>query len=255
MVAPSIYVTEKDPDGVVITYRTSRKGYCTYLIGILEEIAEQFYDIRHLSVIQLPQEPSHDSSADGEKYLFRINFDNRDYMADQAIVKGIAERLSNNEKKPKTEHIDKVLPPVPGKIIMQLFPFTLIFRPDLKIIETGNKLKEMYPEGTFIGQSLPDVIKMRRPKLKITWENASCCISKTRTQFLTFISPFSQMFSLQKVMCEVELSPPHVAVTKEFGAIHSKETVVAHHLFLQGRTRYIEDWDAIIFLCNPLYNN
>jgi len=70
-----------------------------------------------------------------------------------------------------TPSIDDSLSPVPGGIMMQLFPFTLVFRPDLKIIKIGDKLKEMYPVGTFIGQSLTSVIKMRRPKLSPTWKN------------------------------------------------------------------------------------
>jgi len=114
-----------------------------------------------LSIYELPQSPDDDKSeCDGYKYLLRINFDNRDYLADQAMLKGLV-----------TPSIDKSLSPVPGRIMMQLFPFTLVFWPDLKIIEIGNKLQEMYPAGTFIGQSLTSVIKMRRPKLSLTWEN------------------------------------------------------------------------------------
>ena len=47
----------------------------------------------------------------------------------------------------------------------------MVFRSELKIIETGEKLKELYPAGPFIGQSFTFVIKMRRPKLSLTWEN------------------------------------------------------------------------------------
>ncbi len=33
MVSPSIHVSQVDPGGVVLTYRTSRKGYSPYIIG------------------------------------------------------------------------------------------------------------------------------------------------------------------------------------------------------------------------------
>jgi len=67
------------------------------------------------------------------------------------------------------------------------------------------------------------------------------------------------MVSLQKVMCEVELLPDHhitspdrrIAFLKS-PSTNNDEVLSARHLFLQGRTRYIEDWDAVIFLCNPL---
>jgi len=130
-----------------------------YFTGILGKVAETFYGITDLTIHELTQSRK-ELPTDGYKHLLRVNFDNRGYLADQATLKGLV-----------TPSIDESLSPVPGRIMMQLFPFTLVFRPDLKIIEIGDKLKEMYPVGTFIGQSLTSVIKMRRPKLSLSWEN------------------------------------------------------------------------------------
>lgn len=33
MVSPSMYVSQEDPDGVLLHYRTTRNGFCPYLIG------------------------------------------------------------------------------------------------------------------------------------------------------------------------------------------------------------------------------
>ena len=56
---------------------------------------------------------------------------------------------------------------------MQLFPFTLVFRPDLKIIAVGRQLKQMFPDNILVGQALPDVARVRRPKLLFTWGNVT----------------------------------------------------------------------------------
>jgi len=61
-------------------------------------------------------------------------------------------------------------------------------------------------------------------------------------------------------MCEVELLPDH-HITTSSRKINSaassdinEKSSIARHLFLQGQTKYVKDWDAIIFLCNPLYS-
>ncbi len=82
-----------------------------------------------LSVHEFPQNPDESKSeSSGYKHLLRVNFDRQ-----------------------VTPSIDESLSRVPSRIMMQLFSFTLVFRSELKIIETGEKLKEMYPAGTFIG--------------------------------------------------------------------------------------------------------
>jgi guanylate cyclase len=59
--------------------------------------------------------------------------------------------------------------------LLQLFPFALIFRSDLKIISTGKQLKIMFMDGIY-GHSLDELVKMRRPRVNLTWDNVSKCI-------------------------------------------------------------------------------
>ena len=102
-----------------------RLNPCT---GILRRIAKDFYGIADISFHELPQSPIDERSETYDyKHLLRVNFDNRDYLADQAMLKGLV-----------TPSIDESLSPVPGRIMMKLFPFTLVFRSDLTIIEIGD---------------------------------------------------------------------------------------------------------------------
>jgi guanylate cyclase len=66
---------------------------------------------------------------------------------------------------------ENALASLSSSILMQLFPFTLVFRPDLQIIAVGRQLKQMFPDNTLVGQALPDVARVRRPKLLFTWDN------------------------------------------------------------------------------------
>lgn len=66
---------------------------------------------------------------------------------------------------------EKILTSLSSSILMQLFPFTLVFRPNLEIISAGRQLRNMFPDNALIGQALPDVARIRRPKLLFTWDN------------------------------------------------------------------------------------
>ena len=79
-----------------------------------------------------------------------------------------------------------------------------------------------------------------------------------------------QLYSLQKVLCELELIPAlqkrevrkirtSQTASSEEGTKASQEAAdnaappaEQRRLHLQGQFRYMEDWNAIIFLCNPL---
>lgn len=182
-----MYVADEDVNGVLLHYRTSRQGYCPYLKGIfweirydvwlnhffrqgiLIQIANDFYDLQ-LSVEELPQIKVASSFAeDGYQYRFRLNFDNRNYMADQQASRASCINLENAS----LSGAGGALEPLSSSLLMKLFPFTLVFRKDLQIIATGTQLKEMYAMGVLVGQSLPAVARMCRPKLCLTWENVS----------------------------------------------------------------------------------
>ena len=119
---------------------------------------------------ELPQIREADSSAeDGYQYRFRLNFDNKNYMADQQASRTSCIDLENAS----LSGVEGALEPLSSSLLMKLFPFTLVFRKDLQIIATGSQLKEMYPIGVLVGQYLPAVARMCRPKLCLTWDNVS----------------------------------------------------------------------------------
>lgn len=122
-------------------------------------------------------EPS--STEDGYQFTFRLNFDNRDYMAGRQGHCLALEKMSSSSDSSGCEG----LAPLFSSTLLQLFPFTLIFRPDLQIIDSGRQLTQMFPEGTLVGQTLPDVSRMRRPKLRLTWDNVIASVIETSPRY------------------------------------------------------------------------
>lgn len=137
--------------------------------GQLHQIAHDFYGIP-LAVEELPQKPF--SKDECYQFWFRLNFNNRDYMADRSSSSCSLDpgRLNFSMRESEKSNSQKALASLSSSVLMQLFPFTLVFRPDLKIISTGSQLKNMYPDNALVGQTLTDVARVRRPKLLLTWE-------------------------------------------------------------------------------------
>jgi guanylate cyclase len=139
--------------------------------GQLHQIAHDFYGIQ-LTVEELTKTPF--NKEEGYQFRFRLNFDNRDYMTGRSACNGSLElgRINISSRgSASTMASEKALASLSSSILMQLFPFTLVFRPDLQIIAVGRQLKQMFPDNALVGQALPDVARVRRPKLLFTWDN------------------------------------------------------------------------------------
>lgn len=137
--------------------------------GQLLQIAHDFYGIQ-LAVTELPNKPS--TKVEGFQFRLRLNFNNRDYLAGRRHSSGSGlslERLSLTNSQAGGHN--KSLSALSSTVLLQLFPFTLAFRSDLEIISVGCQLKQMYPDGALVKMSLPEVARLRRPKLRLTWDN------------------------------------------------------------------------------------
>ncbi|EFX75362.1 hypothetical protein DAPPUDRAFT_107984 [Daphnia pulex] len=211
---PFIYVLEEDAEGALIHYRTSRCGFPPFLYGLLDQVAADFYGLQ-LLMGHVPDEPCAIEHGASMTLVRKANF--------------LTSTTANIQQ--------ESLPQLSSSILLQLFPFCLIFRFNLKIIAAGNQLKQMFLWRMLIGQILPDVARLRRPRLNLTWDN---------------------LVTLQRVACELDeimLSNN----TEEYQLSKICKTVSDDrkndqplHLFLCGEMRYMKDWQAIIYLFNPL---
>ncbi|XP_046647803.1 soluble guanylate cyclase 89Db-like [Daphnia pulicaria] len=231
MVSPSMYISHEDADGVLLHYRTPRSGLCPYLRGLLLQLAKDYFNIE-LLVEELASEPT----GEDEYYQnrFRLHFNNRDYLASREMMNGSNLNLDVSMRAIMSSTLS-------SNALLQLFPFALIFRSDLKIISTGKQLKIMFMDGIY-GHSLDELVKMRRPRVNLTWDN---------------------ILGLQKVMCEIELfliyKKEETVGNKTLQTVGNNKSEESRRLFLQGQFRYLKEWDAamnaVIFLCNPIVNN
>lgn len=169
------------------------QSLCKLTIGQLHQIAHDFYGIQ-LAVEELPRKPCNKEEC--YQFIFRLNFDNGDYMADRMMAQNNLEleriHLSNGDST-KRSSSQKALASLSSHVLMQLFPFSLVFRPDLKIISAGCQLKNLFPDDALVGQTLPNVSRMRRPKLLLTWGNVIHCRCYGNINYL-FIKFYGNFF-------------------------------------------------------------
>ena len=140
----------------------------------MDQVATDVFGIRLSLQGKLPDAPQ-ESNEEGYQYRIRLNFDNRDYMAVKAC-KSITQGAIALERKimstacSSTDCCDS-LSQLSSGILLQLFPFSLVFRSDMKTISAGNQLKRMYSNRAFLGTPLPEVARLRRPRVNFSWEN------------------------------------------------------------------------------------
>ncbi|XP_019696259.1 soluble guanylate cyclase 89Da [Harpegnathos saltator] len=227
MKSPSMYTTHVDPQGVVLVYRSTRQGFTHYLMGQLFQIAKDLYntelDIRVLET---------SNNIPGSRNVmvkFRIDFDNRQYIA-----------KNNRMKTP----LGRELPPISCTFFLRLFPFGVVMNKEMRILGAGDKLLQAWGgTASILNKHATEIFKLRRPKgISFTWGN---------------------VMYLHSVIFELELiraNDHHTAINSgdapsTSSGLDRRGSQGARSILLKGQMRYIEDIKAIIFLCSPLINS
>lgn len=127
------------------------------------EVASQLYNT-DLGVTILREE----ESAHGIRNVlvkFRLDFDNREYVA------------AKHDRRRHLEHLQ--LPPVPCSLFLKLFPFTIFLREDMKILAAGVKLVQHWGYGNSgVGKPVTQFFRLLRPRgVPFTWTTVSTFIS------------------------------------------------------------------------------
>ncbi|XP_066591877.1 soluble guanylate cyclase 89Da-like [Prorops nasuta] len=226
MKSPSMYTTHIDPHGVVLVYRSTRQGFTHYFMGQLYQIAEDLYqtslDIRVLeSSNNIPGSRS-------VMVKFRIDFDNRDYVA-----------KNNRMKTP----VKQELSPLPCTFLLRLFPFGVLMNKDMRILGIGEKLLQAWGGTSSIwNKHITEIFKLRRPKgISFTWTNV---------MYL-----HSVMFELELIRSTSSRSTDSDSSASTSSSLDRRGSQGSRSILLKGQMRYLKDVKAIIFLCSPLINS
>ncbi|XP_037296982.1 soluble guanylate cyclase 89Da [Manduca sexta] len=157
-------------------------------------------------------------SMEGNYYVavLRLEFDNSDYV--QSLM---------NRK-----NISCPLPSVPASVLLQLFPFGVLLDRRMKILMAGDKLVEAWggPFNRIEKSNIGEVLRLRKPKVSFTWDKVVC---------------------MQTMIFELELMRWRARTMNDA----RRGSQGARSILLRGPIYLLEEIDALIFLCSPIFND
>ncbi|CAB4059401.1 E4.6.1.2 [Lepeophtheirus salmonis] len=145
--APSYFCCEETETGLVLLYRSKRKGLSYYTIGQLKSVAEKLYQL-DLKIKVMKEE----IIADSTEVSFKLEFDNR--PADKRMTALIREEAR--------------LPAVSSALLYDIFPFLIIFGENMIAQTIGRSLMQIMPD--LFGKKITDFFEMVRPMIPFTYK-------------------------------------------------------------------------------------
>ncbi|XP_023944378.2 soluble guanylate cyclase 89Db [Bicyclus anynana] len=157
-------------------------------------------------------------SMEGAYYVavLRLEFDNSDYVQSLMVRKSLP----------------CLLPPVPTSLLVQLFPFGVLLDRKMKILMAGEKLVEAWggPISEIEKISINEILRLRKPKVSFTWDKVVC---------------------MQTIVFELELMRWRTKLANE----SRRGSQGARAILLKGPIYFLEEIDALAFLCSPIFND
>ncbi|CAK1541298.1 unnamed protein product [Leptosia nina] len=148
--------------------------------------------------------------------VLRLEFDNSDYVQSLMAKKSLP----------------CPLPAVPASLLTQLFPFGVLLDRKMRILVAGDKLVEAWggPYCRIYKTPVCEILKLRKPKVSFTWD---------------------KVVSMQNMMFELELMRWRSRNITD----SRRGSQGARSILLKGPIHLLDEIDALVFLCSPIFNN
>ncbi|XP_064078216.1 soluble guanylate cyclase 88E-like isoform X2 [Macrobrachium nipponense] len=145
---PSFFCESESRDGMLLHYRSKRRGYAYYTMGQITQVAKHFYqtDMK----IQLLNE---EFVMDTVQVTFQLNFDNTAF-SNQVNLTMIRDEQSL---------------PLRGNMLFEIFPFCMLFGNKMVVKYIGNSLMQVMPN--LVGKKVPDWFDLVRPHVDFRFES------------------------------------------------------------------------------------
>uniref|UniRef100_A0A6A7FMP9 guanylate cyclase n=3 Tax=Hirondellea gigas TaxID=1518452 RepID=A0A6A7FMP9_9CRUS len=215
---PSFFCECENNTGMLLHYRSKRRGYAHYTMGQIKEVARHFYN-SELEIELIREDMQYDTS----HVVFQLTFDNEAY----------SKQLNLNQMRAE----DNL--PLKGHIIFEIFPFCLLFNTNMVVKFIGNSLMQILPE--LVGKKVADWFDVVRPLVELKFDSI---IRRTNNIFELATSEEAKQFYRQRSLAQAHLHLKEVDEDDEEGDIKP--------FTLKGQMIHMEDWKMILFLCTPV---
>ncbi|XP_076471523.1 soluble guanylate cyclase gcy-31-like [Babylonia areolata] len=226
---PSFFVDNENRSGLTLHYRSRRRGFLHYVKGQIRRVGELFYNTKiNIYVVDEVEHPE-----DGTIHVkFRLLFDNIAFRdANRKTADGIVDNI-----------------PLRSELLLELFPFHLVFGRKLEIRSAGVALLAVMPD--VVGRLLPDIFSLTRPLTKLSWEEV---LAHTNNVF----EMVSRRLLKPDPRGDDERSVTPERSGKDPATSENLENLedFTNRLRVKGQMLFMSEWETIMFLGTPVMNS
>jgi len=216
--APSYFVDNETPQGLMLHYRSKRRGFTTYTIGQLKAVADTYYKID--MAIEVKES---EIKFDTVHVSFQMTFDNKTKAkANSDLVREEAR-----------------LPAVSSSVLFEIFPFIIVFGEDMQVQSIGRSLNQILPN--LPGQKMNEFFDVVRPLIEFKFDNI---LSRSNNIF--------ELMSNEAIDVLLKTGgAPGGEADDDNDDDNMMEEEVDKSLHLKGQMNFMADWNVVMFLGSP----
>merc|ERR1711962_10763 len=218
MKAPSFFIADETPEGMLMEYRSKRRGFQYYVQGQVKEISKNFaLEIKKLEIVLKKQEVVFDTVVN----TFEMKFEN----------------LGFNEMIAAKEARKDASMPIRAATLFEMFPFCVLFNPEMNVTMLGVALRMIIPK--IIGEGLSSWFELVKPLVEFKWDVIN--------------SRINSMFELATQEEVDKLGKSEGSSSREFSSeLMLLDEDVDKTLHIKGQMVFMKEWDCMLFLACPM---
>ncbi|XP_014227666.1 soluble guanylate cyclase 88E-like [Trichogramma pretiosum] len=210
MIAPSFSCEKETREGLILHYRSKRKGLKYYALGVIKKVVTGIYE-KDIEIEILRDEMESNSV----HVTFQLKFDNSVFEDNLPTINLDQQHLS-----------------IRCNLLKHIFPFGIVFRPDMTIIDIGNSLDLVLPN--LVGHKINHCFDLIKPAEAF--------------QFPTIMARMNNSFELLSVEPVLAQRNDEPEGSVDDFDLEDEEK---KRLKLKGQMIYIEEWKMIMYLGTP----
>ncbi|CAG0881314.1 unnamed protein product [Darwinula stevensoni] len=219
MRAPSFFIENETSKGLTLHYRSKRRGFVYYTMGLITTVGEHFYNTQ-VQIEVVKEEVLYDTV----HVTFQLAFHNRGFGEDVNLPSSREEKLL----------------PIHAHVFLEIFPFCIVFGHDMVIKNLGRSLFTICPH--FISKKIHEHFDLVRPLVEF--------------KYVTIMNRRNNIFELvttEPVLganAEGSNSKERLRSLEDMSGEYEKDEEASLHL--KGQMLFMEEWRMILYLGTPV---
>ncbi|KAJ8675449.1 hypothetical protein QAD02_011235, partial [Eretmocerus hayati] len=214
MRAPSFICENETRQGLTLHYRSKRRGFVYYTMGQIREVARHFYH-KELKIELVREEILFDTV----HVTFQLTFDNRAFtLASLAMTR-------------EERHL-----PIGASVLFEIFPFCIVFNPDMVVRSIGNSLMVILPD--LVGKKITHRFDLVRPLIAF--------------KFQSILNRTNNIFELVSVEPVLAKRPSDRRKNDPIELSQDSDMQEDRTLRLKGQMIYMDNWKMMLYLGTPV---